>query len=174
MDRIHPAFQPGNVLIYMLGLGATAVVDLEQEAIVWVRSSPQLYKHDPKILPNGKLMIFENHWTSSESSVLESDPLSEEVTWQYLGSKEKTFFSNTCGTAERLPNGNTLIIESDGGRAFEVTPDASIVWEFYNPHRAGDNDQYIATLFDLVRLPPDFPADWANKRSDWASRQGNR
>lgn len=37
--------------------------------------------------------------------------------------------------------------------AFEVTRDGSIVWEFYNPHRAGDQDEFIATLFRVVRIP---------------------
>ena len=51
-----------------------------------------------------------------------------------------------------------------GGRAFEVTPDKRIVWEYFNPHRAGPNQEFIATLFHLVRLPPDFPVDWARNR----------
>jgi hypothetical protein len=34
------------------------------------------------------------------------------------------------------------------------------VWEFYNPHRAGENGQYIATIFELLRLSPEFPTDW--------------
>jgi len=62
----------------------------------------------------------------------------------------------TCGAADRLPNGNTLITESDGGRAFEVTQQAEVVWEFYNPHRAGDNREFIATLFEVIRLPSSF------------------
>jgi hypothetical protein len=45
------------------------------------------------------------------------------------------------------PNDNALITESDNGRAFEVTPDGTIVWEFYNPHRAGAQDEFIAALF---------------------------
>ncbi len=64
------------------------------------------------------------------------------------------FFSELCGTCQRLPNGNTLITESTRGRAFEVTPDKEIVWEFFNPHRAGENDELIATLFELIRIPP--------------------
>jgi hypothetical protein len=58
--------------------------------------------------------------------------------------------------ARRLPNGNTLIVESQAGRAIEVTPDQEIVWEFVHPHRAGPQDELIAQLFDVVRLPPDF------------------
>ena len=82
------------------------------------------------------------------------------MVWQYLGTEREPFYSATCGSAQRLPNGNTLITESDNGRAFEITPENKIVWEFYNPHRAGDSAEYIATLFELLRLPPDFPTDW--------------
>jgi hypothetical protein len=46
------------------------------------------------------------------------------------------------------------------GRAFEVTPEKEIVWEFYNTHRAGEHNELIATLFDVVRIPQDFPTDW--------------
>ena len=69
---------------------------------------------------------------------------------------------------QRLPNDNTLITDSVSGRAFEVTRDKEIVWEFYNPHRAGENDEYIALVHELTRLPPDFADDWvgAAKRSN--------
>ena len=67
---------------------------------------------------------------------------------------------------ERLPNGNTLITESDRGRAFEVTPEQEIVWEYRNPHRAGPDGRFIATLFEAWRLPTDFPLDWLSARPD--------
>jgi hypothetical protein len=35
------------------------------------------------------------------------------------------------------------------------------VWEYYNPRRAGDEGQYIAMIPEMVRLPADFPVDWA-------------
>ena len=86
--------------------------------------------------------------------------MSDEVVWSYEGTSREPFFTAFCGTAERLANGNTLIVESDNGRAFEVTMGGEIVWEFHNPHRAGEEGEFIATLFDLVRLPPDFPTAW--------------
>jgi len=52
--------------------------------------------------------------------------------------------------------------ESDNGRAVEVTPDKEIVWEYYNPHRAGENDEFIASVMEMIRLKPDFPIDWAD------------
>jgi hypothetical protein len=34
---------------------------------------------------------------------------------------------------QRLPNGNTLITESDRGYVHEVTPEKETVWRFANP-----------------------------------------
>ncbi len=62
---------------------------------------------------------------------------------------------------EELPNGDWLITESDGGRLFEVAPDGDIVWEFVNPVRAGDQDQYIPVVSAAQRLTlDDLDADF--------------
>ena len=105
-------------------------------------------------------MVFDNHWMPEGSRVAIFDPIDGSLVWEYVGTPERPFYSRTCGTSRRLANGNILITESDGGRAFEVTREKEVVWEFYNPHRAGENDEYIATLFELVRLPTGFGADW--------------
>jgi len=76
----------------------------------------------------------------------------------YAGSPERPLFSKCCGTATRLPNGNTLVVETERGRAFEITRAGEIpsevasevVWEFVSPDRAGEK---VANLFDLVRIP---------------------
>jgi hypothetical protein len=33
------------------------------------------------------------------------------------------------------------------GRALEVTPDGEIAWDFFSPHRAGPNNELVATLW---------------------------
>ena len=161
-----PAFRAGNLLLSMCHLDTIAVVDLAQRRVVWSMKGFAL-QHDPKLTSDGELMVFDNAWNPGRSSVTVLDPATRESVWRYDGSADRPFYSRTCGAAERLPNGNTLITESDGGRAFEVTPEREIVWEFYNPQRAGDDDEYIATLFELVRLPSDFPIAWiADRRRD--------
>jgi hypothetical protein len=156
----NPAFKAGNLLISVLHLNAIAVVDPEQEKVVWAHTGEYRQQHDPKILPNGNLLLFDNRGRRRSSAILEFDPRTMALAWEYRGSKEQPFFSKTCGTSERLPNGNTLVSETDFGRAFEVTPSGEIVWEYYNPHRAGEDDRFIASLPELIRLPPDFPSDW--------------
>ncbi len=159
-ERI-PAFRKGNVLLSMRQLSLLAVLDMDSEQIVWVSSGLWFEQHDPKVLRNGNILVFDNRGDDGKSRVIEFDPVSGEVVWVYAGSDGNMFFTKMCGASHRLPNGNTLATESDYGRAFEVTPEGEIVWEFLNPHYAGKSENLIATLFDVVRLEPDFPLSWS-------------
>ena len=153
-------FRRGSALISLRNLHAIAVVDLEREEIVWALTGMWAFQHQPTLLPNGNLLLFDNAGAGEMSRVLEIDPLSQSIAWAYRGTEENGFFSATLGDCQRLTNGNTLITESEAGRAFEVTPDLEIVWEYYNPERAGEQGEFIATLFEMVRLPSEFGADW--------------
>jgi hypothetical protein len=154
-DR-SPLFKKGNVLISMPKVDAVAILDLEAKRVVWALTGLFHFQHDPKFLDNGNLLVFDNGY--ERSRVLEVDPLTQEVVWAYTGEPEESFYSEFCGASSRLPNGNTLITESEGGRAFEVTRDGRIVWEFRTPHQAGDNGEYIASLMELSRLSEsDYP-----------------
>jgi hypothetical protein len=156
----NPAFRAGNWLISMRQLDAIAVVDPVQAKVVWAHTGDYRAQHDPKILPNGNLLLFDNHGEHGPSAILEFDLATMDVAWEFRGTPQQPFFTPTCGTAQRLENGNTLISETDFGRTFEVTPAGRIVWEFYNPHRAGDEDQFIASLPEMIRLPADLLGAW--------------
>ena len=82
----------------------------------------------------------------------------------WRGAPARPLQSEECGAAHRLDNGNTLIVESLAGRALEVTPAGEIVWEYYNPHRAGARRELIATLFDVVRVDPGLVQGWLRAR----------
>ena len=43
------------------------------------------------------------------------------------------FFSSIISGAQRLPNGNTLIMEGTKGRIFEIDSDDNVVWEYFIP-----------------------------------------
>jgi hypothetical protein len=73
--------------------------------------------------------------------VLEFNPLTLEIAWQYPprpagtpGLMLTSFYSSFVSSAQRLPNGNTLITEGGVGRIFEVTPEHEIVWEYLSPY----------------------------------------
>jgi hypothetical protein len=159
-----PAFRAGNVLVAMANINAIAVVDLSEERVVWALPGLWIYPHQPTELQNGNLLLLDNHGDHGWSRVIEFDPLTQQIAWAYNG-REHDFFTLTCGTSQRLGNGNTLITESDYGRAFEVAPDGQTVWEYHTPHRAGEHGELIATLFEVVRLPPDLSLDWLDSGS---------
>jgi hypothetical protein len=158
-DR-SPIFKKGNVLVSIRNLDVIAIVDMERGVVVWALSGMWRLQHEPQLLPNGNMLVFDNRGQRGMSGVLEFDPLTQQIVWAYRGNKTNGFYSAGCGTNQRLPNGNTLITESFGGRAFEVTPEREIVWEYVSPHRAGDADELVAVLLDVVRIPPSFPLDW--------------
>ena len=159
-DRL-PLFQKGNLLISSRVLDIIAVVDPEEEVVVWLHQGSYMNQHDPRILESGNLLLFDNSGLGEDSRVMEFDPVDMSQVWEYCGSDDEPFFTRFCGTAERLPNGNTLITESDNGRVFEVTAAGKIVWEFYNPHRAGEGGRFIACIAEMIRLPADYPLSWA-------------
>jgi len=155
------SFLAGRVLTSMRALNCVALVDLDDRSVVWAATGRFRGQHDPRLLASGRLLLFDNYGVTNRSRVLEMDLDTWRPVWSYKGTSEAPFYSETCGTAQRLGNGNTLITESDGGRAFEVTTDGTIVWEFWSPHRAGGDGQFIATLFAVTRLDPAFPVHWA-------------
>lgn len=158
--RALQAFAGGTLLLSIRYLDLVCAVDLEKETVVWAKSGLWRRQHQPTLLANGNILVLNNMAGDRISSVFEFDPVSGEERWLYRGDKEHPFYTPTCGSCQRLPNGNTLITESDSGRAFEVTPTKEIVWEYVNPHRAGRDGELIATLFEVVRVEPDFGADW--------------
>ncbi len=89
--------------------------------------------------------------------MLEIDPDTKEIVWEYKGSPVDTFFSPRISGAQRLPNGNTFICEGRHGRLFEVTPDGDIVWEFVSPHENARNGEVIRNIFRALRYGVDSP-----------------
>jgi hypothetical protein len=99
--------------------------------------------------------------------VLELDPLTQQIRWSWGGTDAQPLFSKILGSVQRLPNGNTLITESDAGRVLEVTPDGDIVWLWVVPHTAGAG-RFVATVYELVRLAADTDVSWASAPDDAA------
>ncbi len=153
LEKMNPAFRKGNVLTSIRSMNTVAIVDLDAGQVVWALTGRFRWQHEPLLLPGGDMLLFNNKLTASRSQVLQMDPLTQEVRWSY---EPPDFFSEILGALQRLDNGNTLITESTRGRALEVTPEGEVAWEFHSPHRAGERDELVATLFELVRYPPDY------------------
>lgn len=178
-----PIFKKGNALICMRMTDTIAIADLEVKKIVWAKK-PGIWKtqHQATMLDNGNMLVFNNLYIENrsnktefemltetngyklvnnkiykdnKSSVIEFNPLTMEIIWEYKGDEKNKFFSLASGSNQRLPNGNTLITESDRGRVFEVNPEGKIVWQYVNIYRTGKNKELIAGILDLIRFQPD-------------------
>ena len=149
---IEGVCRKGDLLICCLKLDLVGIIDSENEKLIWKWGAGILDKpHHPTLLENGNILIFDNGASRGYSRVLELDPRRREIVWHYQCEPPETFFSLSRGSSQRLPNGNTLITESDRGRVFEVTPLGKVVWEFYNPE-IKKADKKRAAIYRMVRL----------------------
>ncbi len=79
-------------------------------------------------------MIFDNGLLRDYSRIIELNPKTKQIVWDYVADPPESFFSKIKGSSQKLPNGNILISESSRGRIFEITLEGKIVWEYYNTH----------------------------------------
>ena len=84
-------------------------------------------------MENGNILLFDNGMYRNYSRILELNPRTEKIVWKYEADPNESFYTRTRGGNQRLPNGNTLITETNKGHVFEVNKDGEIVWEFWNP-----------------------------------------
>ena len=132
----------GDLVVSFRNISTVAIVERRSGRLAWTLGGPPLaQQHDPRPLPNGNLTIFDNgahrlDHPAPYSRVIEVDPRTSTIVWEYHDQSLFDFFSPYVSGAQRLVNGNTLICEGCDGRIFEVTAAGEIVWEFVNPHVA--------------------------------------
>ena len=134
LGRSDTRFQEGNWLVSLRNADLILILDRDTQKIVWSWGPGEIkMAHMPTQLANGNLLIYDNQSLETATRVIELDPATETIVWEYQGDPPESFFSPFQGSNQRLPNGNTLICDSEIGRAFEITPEGDIVWEFFNP-----------------------------------------
>jgi hypothetical protein len=126
-----PAFRAGNLLVSSRALSFLAVVDPVRAA----RSSGRCRarsagQHDPRLLPNGHLLLFDNCGRGEASTVVELDPAKRPhavgVPRHGRVAVLLAFLRDGRAPGEREHADHRV----GRGRAFEVTPAGEIVWEF--------------------------------------------
>ncbi|MDR1515981.1 MAG: aryl-sulfate sulfotransferase [Synergistaceae bacterium] len=109
-------------------------------------------------LPNGTSKTGQNSVRRDYSRVIEFNPVTLEIEWEYNAinagfSDEFRFYSPYVSSAQRLPNGNTLITEGSDGRIFEVTTDHRTVWEYINPYYSNSMGGTHNMVYRAYRVP---------------------
>ncbi|MEI6089810.1 MAG: aryl-sulfate sulfotransferase [bacterium] len=149
----------GNLIVSLASTFEIIKIDMVSGNIIWrfggrknqfnITGEIALYKplyfsmqHDIKRLPNGNFLFYDNGFAkvpkfsrAVEYSVDEANKTAAMV-WEYRHTPDIAAFA--MGSAQRLPNGNTLIdwgmlLSSFQRMATEVTPDKKIVAEYSLP-----------------------------------------
>ncbi|MFQ6030743.1 MAG: aryl-sulfate sulfotransferase [Dehalococcoidia bacterium] len=156
----------GDLLVSYRQISTVGIVDRASGKFKWKWGPGEVYhQHHPTYLNNGRIMIFDNgahrREGASFSRIIEVDPTTNQIGWEYQSNPNIAFYSHNISSAERQPNGNTLICEGAAGRIFEVTPQKEIVWEYINPFfgqaQAGTGNS-VNNVFRSHRYGPDHPA----------------
>lgn len=131
----HPEFRPGRVLVTLRYLDAVALFDLAERRCVWAFGAGLLQgPHGGSILANGRLLVLDNGTDERGwSRLLEIDPVTEAITWEYHAEVPERFHTSGRGTVQALANGNVLVGNSNSGEGFEVTRGGELVWRYLNP-----------------------------------------
>jgi len=105
--------------------------------------------------------------TSPNSNLMkENKNVSKQIVWTYSAKNNVSFYSTIGSSAQRLPNGNTLICSMNDGHFFEIAPtDTAVLWEYVNP-MTRDGIKKIKTcqyptyngVFRVYRYAADCPA----------------
>jgi hypothetical protein len=130
-----------SVLVSLRSISTVGLVEKRTGNFLWkVGYNVLSQQHHPTLLPNGNLLVFDNGTHPKDrpyrtfSRVIEVDPRTGAIAWEYRDAPWQNFFSALMGSARRLPGGNTFITEGLFGRMFQVTPAGEVAWEYVNPH----------------------------------------
>ncbi len=150
--RRDERFKPGNILTCFRNVNQVLILEEETKRVVWSWGEGVLqWPHHPTMIENGNILIFDNGIERKHSRLLEVNPLTGVIEWEYVADPPESFFTRTRGSCQRLPNGNTLVCESNNGRCFEITRGGEIVWEWLNP---ATTEGHRELIYRIERLPP--------------------
>ena len=137
-----------KVLVSFRNISTVMMIDKASGNILWEIGDEVISRqHDPSLLPNGNILIFDNGERRKNdvrifSRVVEINPDNSQVVWEYRDNPYFNFYSSRISGATRMSNGNTLITEGMFGRMFQVTPSGEVVWEYINPYFPKGSDGY--------------------------------
>lgn len=145
------------------------------------------FQHDAHWIPagrtdQGKIMIFNNRAGADFSQVNIINPSFDSYNWEYTTSNDTylpadydwtyrhaddstAIYSGGLSSAQRMANGNTVVLAGRKGYIHEVTPNNDIVWEYKIPIVNGSRISQGTTLADgdnltfrMSKYPPTYGA----------------
>jgi hypothetical protein len=154
----------GHLVISCRANSRVAIIDPAADKLVWKLTEPEIsLQHHATCLEGGNIQIFDNGMNKPDappfSRVIEVDPKTSKVVWQYKANPPEQFFSGHISSAQRLAMGNVFICEGTSGRLFEVTRNNEVVWEWISPFVRGSDDGGLSvSIYRAYRYDLNHPA----------------
>ena len=146
----------GDIVFSARNADRVAIISVETGALKWKYDKTHA-QHNPTFTPDGNVQIFDNG--NAASRVVEVNPDTNEVAWEFYGRPSNQFFSGHISGASRLDSGNILVCEGTSGRLFEVARNHQVVWEFINPFLNNNKrGEPTVSIYRAHRYSPDHPA----------------
>jgi hypothetical protein len=124
-----PQFKQGQVLLSLRRPNAIAVLDTHTRKVVWAARGVWMGQHQAQFLRNGHILLYDNIGSAHGTRLIEYDPATQAMPWVYANENSAPFKAGWRGMQQRLPNGNTLIVNPEYWSILEVTPGKELVWE---------------------------------------------
>lgn len=124
-------------LVSLRNLDQVAFIRRSDGKLLWESPEGMLHRqHDATLTKNNTVLVFDNRVETHVSRVVEIDPRTNDVVWQFRGGlgyhMKHQMFSKLVSGAQELRNGNILVTNGAMGHIFELTKDKRVVWELFN------------------------------------------
>jgi hypothetical protein len=157
---IEGIFSAGDVLVSLRDISTVIVFDQKNRKIKYISIGKVTRQHDPDFVDGKHISIFDNKKIDFQknptqdlhSRIIILSAANGSISEHYVGTDQNPFYSEIRGKHQWLDNGNMLITESGAGRAFEITADGKIVWDYINIIEKG----YAGVIFQADRLPTGY------------------
>jgi hypothetical protein len=162
LEGLSPIYGRNTVLVTSRHQDELMIIDWPSRQLLWhwgrgVLSGP----HEASVLGNGNILVFDNGLSRGWSRVLDLNPLAPAQIVQFAPGASR-FLSRVMGSCQRLPNGNTLIVNSEGGAAFELTPQGAPVWTYEGTQQTPDGHR--VKIIRMRRIPTQVVEDIIARR----------
>lgn len=144
-------YKPGNVIFSSRHQNFVAIFSWQSKRVLWAWGQQRDGldgPHAASLLPNGNVLVYDNGLLRGYSRILEIDPLSNRIVWQFQAKHPQDFYNRTGGHVQKLAGGNVLLTDSSRYQVLEVTPEQRIVWKWINPERT--------FVYRMTRLPYEY------------------
>jgi hypothetical protein len=169
MAESYPLFEAGDLVVSLRYLDLVMVFDPDTLAVKWYSLDLTIQQHDPDFIGDGWIGIFDNNDDGARgaylggSRIVAIQPHTGARKVLYPNSGADPFYTSAGGKWQLLPNGNMLMVEARKGRALEVAPDGTTVWEWVNERY---DEKRVSEVLEATRydIGPDEIASWGCAR----------